>query len=177
MQDGVDTAVRVRLERRALAFAKAAHGSIDQRRKYTGEPYIVHPIAVAEIVRSVAHKDEMVVAALLHDTVEDTDVTIYDIDREFGGEVADLVYWLTDVSKPSDGNRARRKQMDLEHIAKAPAAAKTIKLADMIDNTLSIREHDPDFWRVYRHEKLRMLKVLKDGDQTLWVRAAAQCES
>lgn len=164
------------LEERALAFATAAHAAIDQRRKYTKEPYIVHPIAVAEIVKSVTHKDEMVAAALLHDTVEDTDVTIEDIDREFGGEVADFVYWLTDVSKPSDGNRKVRKQKDLEHIAKAPAAAKTIKLADLIDNTLTIRELDPDFWRVYRHEKLRLLEVLKEGDPTLWVRAAAQCE-
>lgn len=164
------------IERSALAFAKDAHESIDQRRKYTNEPYIVHPIAVAEIVKTVTHKDEMVAAALLHDTVEDTDTTIEDIDREFGAEVADLVYWLTDVSKPEDGNRKVRKQKDLEHIAKAPAAAKTIKLADLCDNTLTIKEHDPDFWRVYRHEKLRLLEVLKQGDKTLWDRAAAQCE-
>lgn len=165
------------LEEHALIFAKAAHESIDQRRRYTNEPYIAHPIAVAEIVKSVKHTDEMVAAALLHDTVEDTDTSVKDIQREFGDEVADLVFWLTDVSKPSDGNRAKRKQMDLEHIAKAPAAAKTIKLADLLDNTLTIRERDPDFWRVYRHEKLRLLEVLKQGDKTLWERAYQQCAS
>lgn len=163
------------VEKRALEFATAAHGAINQKRKYSGEDYIVHPIVVAEIVRSVRHTPNMIAAALLHDTVEDTPIELSDINDEFGYDIAELVYWLTDVSKQSDGNRAKRKQMDLEHIAKAPAAAKTIKLADLIDNTISIREHDPDFWRVYRHEKLRMLEVLKAGDQTLWAKAASQC--
>ena len=64
------------LEQRALAFARRAHESIDHRRKYTDEPYIVHPIAVAELVKSVPHTPEMVAAAYLHDVVEDTPVTI-----------------------------------------------------------------------------------------------------
>ncbi|WP_210325037.1 HD domain-containing protein [Mesorhizobium silamurunense] len=161
---------------RAYSFAAAAHGSVKQLRKYTGEPYIVHPVAVAEIVKSVPHTPEMIVAALLHDTVEDTPATFEDIEEEFGPRVAGLVRWLTDVSKPSDGNRAARKALDLAHIAQAPPEAKTIKLADLIDNTSTIKERDPDFWRVYRHEKLRLLEVLKDGDATLWARAAAQCE-
>lgn len=161
---------------RALAFATAAHASIDHRRKYTGEPYIVHPIAVAEIVTSVPHTEEMIAAAYLHDVVEDTPATAGDIEAEFGTAVAELVGWLTDVSKPEDGNRATRKALDLAHTAQASAAAKTIKIADLIDNTLSIKPRDPDFWRVYRHEKLRSLEVLKDGDPTLWARAYAQCE-
>lgn len=165
------------LEQRALAFAKAAHESVNQKRKYTGQDYIVHPIAVAEIVRSVTHTSDMIAAALLHDTVEDTPTELCDIDDEFGYDIAELVYWLTDVSKPSDGNRKVRKEVDRQHIAKAPVAAKTIKLADLIDNTSSIRELDPDFWRVYRHEKLRLLEVLKEGDPALWARAATQCES
>lgn len=163
------------IAQRALDFAAAAHASIDQRRKYTGEPYINHPIAVAEIVRSVPHTLEMVAAAYLHDVVEDTPIELQDIVQEFGGEVADLVEWLTDVSKPSDGNRRLRKEIDRRHTAAAPASAKTIKLADLIDNTITIKERDPDFWRVYRHEKLRLLEVLKDGDPALWNRAAEQC--
>jgi len=162
------------LERRAKAFATAAHGSIDQRRKYTGEPYIVHPIAVAEIVRSVPHTEEMIAAALLHDVVEDTPVTIEEIDAEFGPVVAELVGWLTDVSRPSDGNRRKRKHLDLLHSAQAPAEAKTIKLADLIDNTLSIEKHDRSFWPVYRREKLALLDVLKEGDARLWARARSQ---
>jgi (p)ppGpp synthase/HD superfamily hydrolase len=156
------------LETRALEFARAAHASIGHMRKYTGEPYIVHPIAVAEIVRSVPHTPEMIAAAYLHDVVEDTPVTLDEIRAEFGDEVAELVDWLTDVSKPGDGNRRT-----LEHTAKAPPAAKTIKLADLIDNSLAIAKHDRGFWPVYRREKRALLEVLKDGDKALWERAAA----
>lgn len=160
------------LERRALAFATAAHGSIDQRRKYTGEPYIVHPITVAEIVRTVPHDGPMIAAALLHDVVEDTPVTIEEILNEFGREVGELVDWLTDVSRPADGNRRKRKHLDLLHTAKATPAAKTIKLADLIDNTRTIAKYDPSFWRVYKREKIALLGVLKEGDSMLWRRAA-----
>ncbi|WIJ24142.1 HD domain-containing protein [Devosia sp. RR2S18] len=160
------------LERRALAFAAAAHGSINQRRKYTGEPYIVHPIAVAEIVRTVPHEGPMIAAALLHDVVEDTPVTIEEILNEFGREVGELVDWLTDVSGPADGNRRKRKHLDLLHTAKATPAAKTIKLADLIDNTRTTAKYDPSFWRVYKREKIALLEVLKEGDSTLWRRAA-----
>jgi (p)ppGpp synthase/HD superfamily hydrolase len=156
---------------RARKFATEAHASIDQRRKYTGEPYIVHPLAVAELVNSVPHTDEMVAAALLHDVVEDTPVTSDEIHAEFGPVVGALVDWLTDVSKPHDGNRRVRKEMDRQHLAKAPPEAKTIKLADLIDNTLTIAKHDPGFWPVYRREKLALLEVLKEGDPVLYRRA------
>lgn len=162
------------LEERALDFAATAHASIDQRRKYTGEPYIVHPVAVAALVRSVPHTPQMIAAAYLHDVVEDTPVTIEDIEREFGAEVADLVGWLTDISKPEDGNRRVRKKIDLDHTAMAPPTAKTIKIADLIDNTLTIRARDPSFWKVYRREKLALLEVLRDGDSNLWHQAVKQ---
>ena len=162
------------LEADALRFATKAHGSIDQRRKYTGEPYIVHPIAVAEIVRAVPHSAEMIAAALLHDVVEDTPVTIAEIEAEFGPPVAELVGWLTDVSRPQDGNRRKRKHLDLLHTAKAPPAAKTIKLADLIDNTRTISKYDPSFWPVYRREKEALLAVLREGDPKLWAQAANQ---
>lgn len=146
------------LEERALKFATEAHASIRQIRKYTGKSYITHPIAVAEIVRSVfGHTEEMIAAALLHDVVEDTPVTLSDIYREFGVYVGSLVQGLTDISKPSDGNRAARKHMDLEHIANAPAEAKTIKLADLIDNTETIALYSKDFWKIYS-KKPRFLK-------------------
>jgi (p)ppGpp synthase/HD superfamily hydrolase len=162
------------LEERARQFASNAHGSIDQRRKYTGDPYIVHPIAVAEIVRSVPNTEEMIAAALLHDVVEDTPVTIEEIYAEFGPVVGELVGWLTDVSKPSDGNRRTRKHLDLLHSAGSTPAAKTIKLADLIDNTLTIKKHDPSFWHVYRREKKALLGVLKEGDAGLWQKANSQ---
>jgi (p)ppGpp synthase/HD superfamily hydrolase len=156
----------------AHEFAHRAHASIGQVRKYTGDAYIVHPVAVAELVRSVPHDDAMVAAALLHDVVEDTPVALPEIKQRFGADIAALVDWLTDVSKPEDGNRAIRKNLDLVHTKKAPERAKTIKLADIIDNTITISRHDRGFWRRYREECLNLLDVLRDGDPRLWQQAA-----
>lgn len=150
---------------KAIKFATKAHGK--QKRKYTGEPYITHPIAVMEIVRTVPHTEEMLVAAVLHDTVEDTPVTLADIKAEFGTKVMKLVEGLTDVSRPEDGNRKTRKAMDRAHTAKQSAEVQTIKLADLIHNTESIGRFDPKFYKVYREEKIRILDILKLGDRSL----------
>lgn len=165
------------LEARALAFATEAHGAIGQTRKYTGDPYIVHPIAVAEIVKTVPHTEAMIAAALLHDVVEDTPTTIEDVRAAFGEEVATLVDWLTDVSRPADGNRRVRKRKDLEHLAAAPAEAQTIKFADLIDNTRTISRHDLGFWRVFRGEMLALLEALTRGDDTLRQAAYAAADN
>ena len=156
---------------RAKVFATAAHAAVKQVRKYTFEPYIVHPAEVASIVATVPHTDVMLAAAYLHDTVEDTGVSIVDIQKEFGNEVASLVGWLTDVSKPEQGNRAVRKAIDREHTAMAPAAAQTVKLADLIANSRSILAHDPAFAKVYLEEKRMLLEVLTRGDATLMAQA------
>jgi (p)ppGpp synthase/HD superfamily hydrolase len=145
------------LEYKAIIFAANAHGSVNQVRKYSGQPYIVHPIAVANIVRTVNHTPEMLAAAYLHDVVEDTPVTIEEVHAEFGKTVAELVGWLTDISKPADGNRKFRKAMDRQHTWDAPWDAQTIKLADLIDNTISIVASDPNFARVYMHEKAQLI--------------------
>lgn len=152
---------------RALEFARAAHAAVDHRRKFTGEPYIVHPIAVAEIVRTVPHTKEMIAAAYLHDTREDTRTTDADIRAAFGDAVADLVAMLTDTAKPEDGNRAARVAINRAHTAEASPAAKTVKLADLIDNTRNIVEHDPNFAAVYIPEKAALLDVLREGDPIL----------
>lgn len=159
------------LEQRAHEFAEKAHAAIDHRRKYTSDPYIVHPEAVAEIVRSVSHTPAMVAASYLHDTVEDTETTIEEIEEAFGAEVAELVGWLTDVSRPEDGNRATRKAIDREHSAQAPAPAQTIKVADLIDNSLSIMANDHKFARVYLSEKEALLDILVRADPILLARA------
>lgn len=151
----------------ANRFAAEAHASIGQVRKYTDEPYVRHPEAVADIVRTVPHTEAMICAALLHDVVEDTPITILDVGLTFGGEIATLVGWLTDVSKPEDGNRKTRKAIDRAHSAAAPAEAQTIKVADLIDNTHSIVAHDPDFAVVYMREKRLLLDVLTKADPTL----------
>lgn len=155
--------------RRASLFAGRAHASIGRRRKYTNEPYIDHPVAVAELVRSVPHSAEMIMAAYLHDTVEDTPITLADIDREFGSTVCNYVGMLTDVSRPDDGNRQQRKEIDRQHTARAQPAAKTIKLADIIDNARSITEHDPEFAATYLVEQEALMDVLIEGDKSLYL--------
>lgn len=162
---------------KAEKFANAAHEAVGQRRKHTGEPYIVHPVAVMKLVAAVPHTQAMLIAALLHDTVEDTEVSLADVEAEFGAEVSELVGWLTDVSSPQDGNRTVRKAMDRAHTAKAPAAAKTVKLADLIHNSECIVANDPKFAPVYMAEKEQLLLVLKEGDPTLWGRAHALVEA
>lgn len=155
----------------AKAFAAEAHANVGQLRKYTNDPYIVHPAEAVQIVSTVPHTDAMLAAAWLHDVVEDTDVTIETVREKFGGKVADLVGWLTDVSKPEQGNRAVRKAIDREHTAAAPAEAQTIKLADLISNTRSIVEYDKKFAKVYLEEKRLLLDVMTKGDATLMAEA------
>jgi (p)ppGpp synthase/HD superfamily hydrolase len=150
-------------ERKALAFATKAHAN--QTRKYNREPYINHCIAVAQSTRHTIHaSEEVFCAALLHDVVEDTPVTDADLRKEFGLVIAMLVHDVTDISKPSDGNRKKRKEMDLKHLANACPGAQTIKLCDLEDNTKSIIEHDPGFAVIYMKEKRELLKVLTKGD-------------
>lgn len=154
---------------RARYFAIAAHAAIGQERKYTCEHYHVHCEEVANLVTSVPHTDEMVAAAWLHDVVEDTQVPLYLIGALFGSKIEGLVSDLTDVSKPQDGNRARRKAIDRAHTAAASRDAKTIKLADLISNSRSIVALDPDFARTYLKEKRLLLdEALTDGDPILW---------
>ena len=156
---------------KARVFATAAHGAVAQLRKYTNEPYIVHPAEVVSIVKTVSHTEAMLCAAWLHDVVEDTGVTIETIRAEFGEEVSELVGWLTDVSRPEQGNRATRKAIDRAHTAMAPAEAQTVKLADLISNTRSIMEHDEAFAKTYLAEKRLLLEVMDKGDATLMAEA------
>lgn len=145
-----------------------------QVRKYTDSvPYFTHPMRVAKMVAQVGGTDEMIAAALLHDTVEDCGVTRMEIYEKFGPMVSLLVSGLTDISKPEDGNRAWRKEMDRQHMAIQPAEVKTIKLADLIDNTESIVANDPEFAKVYMREKALLLEVLGDGNTVLHARAKA----
>ncbi len=77
------------LEERAYEFAKKAHG--DQKRKYTEEPYIHHPVAVAGKIKILGLAENMVCAALLHDTLEDTETTESQLRKEFGPDITSLV--------------------------------------------------------------------------------------
>jgi (p)ppGpp synthase/HD superfamily hydrolase len=154
----------------AAIYATIAHGEIEQTRKYPhkGEgsaklPYIVHPLEVAEKVAGVTQDVDMIIAAILHDVVEDTNRTIKDVEREFGGKIAKLVAGLTDVSRPGDGNRKVRKEMDRKHLKKGCGKVHTVKLADVLCNGYDIMDKDPDFAHVYMREIKELVKVLVKG--------------
>lgn len=154
----------------AEQFATRAHRG--QRRKYTDEPYSNHPLRVATIVAGLGLPDDLVVAALLHDTIEDTKVTSSVIARKFGDEVADLVVDLTDDYKAGPGtNRETRKEKYREQVAAASAEVQTVKLADLLDNARSIAEVAPDkdlsFVRQYLQESWRMAISLRSGNASL----------
>lgn len=160
----------------AREFAVATHRRIDHVRKYSGQPYDVHLKAVAELVAEVSDDPETIAAAWLHDAVEDTPATLGDIERELGVGVARLVEELTDVSKPGDGNRARRKELDRLHLAGASPRAQTVKLADLIDNAIDITHHDPRFAVRFLAEAEALVAVLGEGDPRLLERATRTLE-
>lgn len=150
---------------RAIRFANRKHTEVGQRRKYQDAPYIVHPIAVMRhLMLNYDVTNEQLVAAVLHDTVEDTKTTFDEIESNFGGGVRDLVYWLTDVAVPSDGNRATRMGINRSHSALAPSEAQTIKAADSIDNLKSIVNADLGFAFKYVPEKRALFNVLTKAD-------------
>lgn len=155
----------------ALGMCIGSHEGSGQKRKYTDEHYWHHPIEVSQIVASVPHTEEMLIAALGHDQLEDTNMTAETVERFFGPIVLELILGLTDISKPEDGNRTVRKEIDLNHTAMQSPECKTIKLADLISNSKSILEHDKDFAKVYIKEKELLLEVLTEGDPTLYAQA------
>ena len=156
------------LVERAALFSRAAHQAVGQRRKYTHEHYHEHPANVAARVASVGGTPEMIAAAYLHDVAEDTHVTLAAIAEEFGPTVAGYVFEVTDqFVDPGYGNRGQRKSLERERLSGISAQGQTIKLADLIDNTTSIVERDPRFARVYMHEKLELLRVMRQGDAHL----------
>lgn len=150
---------------KARHFAAFAHSG--QRRKYTDEPYILHPESVAWLVAEGGGTEQMVAAAWLHDVLEDTIVTQAEIYVHFGFEVSQLVRELTDVYTSAlypDMNRGERKRLEAERLAGCSHAARTIKRCDMADNTRSIVEHDPGFAAVYLEEKAYLLGLLNEAD-------------
>ncbi len=159
----------VDLERFARAFAHAAHGATGQLRRYTKTPYILHPEEVVGILhRAYGVTEVQLAVGWLHDVVEDTKVTGDMVREFFGPDVAGGVLALTDVSKPEDGNRKARKAIDLANTAGIEPRWKTVKLADVISNSKTIVEHDPDFAKVWLPEKSALLGVLREGDAGLW---------
>lgn len=132
----------------ALKFASLKHRA--QRRKDARDtPYINHPIEVAQILVTVGGitEPEVLAAAILHDTIEDTDATREEIEKQFGKVVLDLVLECTDdKSLP----KAERKRRQIEHASHKSKHAKCIKTADKISNVKDIGENPPADWELER---------------------------
>lgn len=146
--------------REAYVFARAAHAAVDQRRKYTNEPYIVHPVEVFNLASKYTDDVAVLASCLLHDVVEDTGVEHSDVEQLFGTEIAKVVAGVTDVSKPGDGNRAARAAIDRAHVEAACERSQMVKAFDIISNVSSIAELDPTFAKVYLPEKKLVAEVL-----------------
>lgn len=158
----------------ALTIAEAAHQG--QTRRYVGLPYVLHPIRVGLIYAHMLGdrhlKGSAGAACLLHDVIEDTAVNETMLRALVSDDAVDLVMELTDKSRPEDGNRAKRKEIDRTNLWKASATAQEIKCCDMLDNSVSIIKHDPDFARVYTKEKKALLLGLTKVMETrAWLTA------
>ena len=159
------------------AFADEAHSN--QKRKFTNERYIVHPVRVMDIVREYSQELPVLAATLLHDVIEDTPVG----KRELGNFLAtvmekntalrtlELVEELTDVYVKTDYptmNRRSRRNKEVERLSMTSPEAQTIKYADIIDNIGDIAKQGNDFSLVYLRECKQMLQALDKGDPRLY---------
>lgn len=160
-----------------IEFADNAHGA--QTRKYTPERYIVHPVRVMESCKRVTDDICILAAAILHDVLEDTDVSRDELESflksimepAMAMRTLDLVVDLTDVFVKKNYpklNRRSRKSKELIRLEKTSPDSQTIKYADIIDNTKEIVKQDPDFAKVFLRECRTNLKKLNKGNKELY---------
>jgi guanosine-3',5'-bis(diphosphate) 3'-pyrophosphohydrolase len=135
----------------ALEFA--AHKHRDQRRKnLEASPYINHPIALANLLwqEGGVKRPAVIAAALLHDTIEDTDTTREELRKRFGKTITDLVIEVTD-DKSLD--KATRKRLQIRHAPNLSRGAKLVKLADKICNLRDMAASPPRTWPISRQRE------------------------
>jgi len=170
---------------KVLRFARDAHAG--QIRKYTGEDYIEHPIEVSLIVKRHGGSLPMQLGSLLHDVLEDTKVTEDELwiflseVKELTPDEMSLTYlYVTELTdeftklKYDKYNRKCRKLMEAERLGEVSYGAQTIKYADILSNTPSIRDLDPGFAKTYLQEKKVLLKMMIDGDPILRAKCIEQ---
>ncbi|MBO4416700.1 MAG: bifunctional (p)ppGpp synthetase/guanosine-3',5'-bis(diphosphate) 3'-pyrophosphohydrolase [Bacteroidales bacterium] len=124
---------------RAIVFAVRAHSGTERRGK--GFPYIVHPMEAVAIVATMTSDQELLAAAALHDTVEDTDVTVEDLRAEFGDRVARLVAEESDVLIEGQSEQEswhERKQIAIDRLSRTSHEAKMVALGDKLSNMRAI---------------------------------------
>ena len=146
----------------AIAFAADKHR--DQRRKdANASPYINHPIALANVLANEGGVDDeaVLVAAILHDTIEDTDTTAEELRRLFGKRITDIVLEVTDDKALE---KAERKRLQVEHAPHISRRAKLVKLADKICNLRDIALSPPAKWPLKRKQAyFDWAKAVVDG--------------
>lgn len=151
----------------AASFADYAHGIKDQKRKYTGENYIVHPIAVGKTLQELGYDIEVISAGLLHDVLEDTGFTRDIIKRKFGERVLSLVEMVTNVA-PEHLTRKERFKINLDRLKESNIFGKNIRLADIKDNLSSFEHYSESYKKLYFSEKnTTITEALYDGDTRL----------
>ena len=124
---------------RAVNFAVKAHSGTERRGK--GFPYIIHLMEAVEIVATITPDQELLSAAMLHDTVEDTPVTVDDLRKEFGDRIASIVEAESDVHNEGESEHEswhRRKQEAIDRLTAAPLEAKIVALGDKLSNMRAI---------------------------------------
>ena len=128
---------------KATKFSALKHQ--DQKRKDGKTPYVIHPISVAMILSEIGGIDdeEILSAALLHDTIEDTDTTVDEIDREFGSKIRSIIEELTDNKELT---YYERKQFQIDHAPNLSKEATLVKIADKISNVTDIIDEKPTDW-------------------------------
>ena len=145
-----DKALDTSLLDRAIIFAVRAHAGTERRGK--GFPYIVHPMEAMEIVSTMTADQELLAAAALHDTVEDTDVTLEQLREEFGDRVADIVAAETDRFDENLDWHAR-KQASLDRLRAASREVKMVALGDKLSNMRAIARDfaakGDAFWSIF----------------------------
>jgi guanosine-3',5'-bis(diphosphate) 3'-pyrophosphohydrolase len=146
----------------AIAFAAEKHRN--QRRKDAeASPYINHPIALARVlaIEGGVTDIQVLAAAVLHDTLEDTETTVRELKDRFGPAIASVVVEVTDDKNLS---KQRRKDLQIEHAAHLSAPAKLVKLADKICNLRDVATNPPEDWPVERRrEYFDWAKKVIDG--------------
>jgi GTP diphosphokinase / guanosine-3',5'-bis(diphosphate) 3'-diphosphatase len=144
----------------AYNFAVKKHEG--QFRKFIGIPYINHPMTVAKIVEKVGGSEELILTALLHDTLEDTDATYWELRELFGITVADLVVELTTI-KEMRGLFGSKKEQLAHDLNEMSNGAFLVKLADRISNISDVLHNSTpkDFFEWYMSETVYIISHLK----------------
>jgi (p)ppGpp synthase/HD superfamily hydrolase len=162
-------------QKELIEFVKQSHG--DQKRKYTGDPYVTHLLNVCS--RVIHLGSPFVEVALCHDLYEDTKVNFdslykrlieigYDLPESYN--ICTYTQELTDKFTKEDYphlNRARRKSLESKRLSTVSFVSQTVKYADLLDNSYSILAHDSKFAETYMTEKKQIISLMRAGDRIL----------